>query len=116
MLSVAAAETALDERMDGVTDKPEASADNPPKKQPTTSLAVSYFIARFGIFVVILAIFWLVGFRGLPGALAAAILSIPVSFFGLTKMRVRVAEAMAERKQTQTSLRDEFRTGGRDGK
>lgn len=100
--------------MNGVSDESEASAEKPLKKQPTTSLAVSYFIARFGIFVVILAIFWLIGFEGLPGALAAAIVSIPVSFFALGKMRVRVATAMAERKHSQLSMRDEFRSTGKD--
>lgn len=97
-----------------VTDEPDTSAENPPKKSRPTLLAVSYFMARFGIFVLILAVFWLFGFGGLPGALAAAILSIPVSFFLLGRMRVQVAEAMADRRQSQLSLRDEFRTAGTD--
>ena len=111
---MAAAWLAVNETIDGVTDKPEPTAETPKAKQPTTSLAASYFVARIGIFLVILAIFWLVGFRGLPGALAAAILSIPVSFFALTNMRVRVAGAMATRKEAQLNMRDEFRNTGKE--
>ena len=104
----------VNEIIDDVIDKPGAPSETPQKKQATTSLAVSYFVARLGIFLAIMAVFWLVGFGGLPGALAAAILSIPVSFFVLSGLRVRVAEAMAERQQSQLSLRDEFRTTGKD--
>lgn len=94
-----------------MTEKPETSAATAPKKQSTTALAAGYFLARLGIFLVIMAIFWLVGFTGLPGALAAAIVSIPVSFFALSSMRVRVAEAMAERREEQLGLKREFRGG-----
>ncbi|MFV0533257.1 MAG: DUF4229 domain-containing protein [Cumulibacter sp.] len=96
-----------------MSDTPESSSEVPQQKQSTTGLALSYFIARLGIFALILAGFWLIGFRGLPGAVAAAIVSIPVSFFALSKMRVRVAEGMSQRKEKQLSMRDEFRSTGK---
>lgn len=96
-----------------MTDKPDVPAEPEKTRTPAISLAVSYLVARLGIFAAILAIFWLVGFRGLPGALAAAIVSIPVSLFALSSMRVRVAETMAERKHGQISLRDQFRDTGK---
>lgn len=108
---VATTSRGVGEIIDAVTDKPETPAETTPRKQSTTALAVGYFLARLGIFLVIMAIFWLVGFTGLPGALAAAIVSIPVSFFALSSMRVRVAEAMADRRTEQISLKREFRGG-----
>lgn len=85
----------------------------PRKKQGAGSLAAAYFVARLGIFAAILALFWAFGFRGLPGALSAAIVSIPVSFYLLSGMRVRVAQRMEERKIEQLTLKDEFRTTGK---
>lgn len=99
-----------------MTEKPEASAAKMPKRQPAASLAAAYFVARLGVFLVILAIFWVVGFRGLPGALAAAILSIPVSFFTLGRMRQSVAIRMDERRAEQQNLKDEFRDAGKPDK
>lgn len=101
--------------MVGVSEKPAKSdSPTPEKQQSAGSLAAAYFVARLGIFIAILAIFWAVGFRGLPGALAAAILSIPVSFLVLGRMRERVAGRMHERKAEQLSLKEEFRTAGKD--
>lgn len=94
-----------------MNDQPEKTTA--PAKQPAASLAAAYFVARFGIFLAILGVFWLFGFRGLPGALAAAIVSIPVSFFLLTSMREKVAIRLAERKQAQLSVKDEFRNAGK---
>lgn len=95
-----------------MSEQPEKTT-TPPKRQPAASLAAAYFVARLGIFLAILGLFWLVGFRGLPGALAAAIVSIPVSFFLLTSMRERVATRLAERKQAQLSVKEEFRNAGK---
>lgn len=98
----------------GAAGSPKATAKS--GQQSTTGLAVAYFMARFGIFVAILAVFWLVGFRGLPGALAAAILSIPVSFFALGRMRERVAGRMEQRKSEQLDLKSEFRSAGKSAR
>ena len=97
-----------------MTEKPETPATKLPKQQPAASLAAAYFLARLGIFVAILAIFWWIGFDGLPGALGAAILSIPVSFFALGKMRERVAQRLEERRAGQQNLKEEFRTTGKN--
>lgn len=98
-----------------MTEKPEAPIGEI-KQRPAVMMAVGYLFARLAIFVLLLSVFWLSGFGGMPGALAAAILSIPISFFMLSGMRIRVAEAMQERREAQDDLREKFRSEGKSEK
>ncbi len=92
---------------------PEPAADQGDSK-PIAGLMVAYAVGRLGIFVILGAIFWAFGFRGLPGLLAAALISIPLSFVLLKVWRVELARRIEERKATQLSMKDAFRTTGRD--
>lgn len=98
-----------------MSEKPEVPIDEI-KQRPPVMMAVGYLFARLAIFVLLLSVFWLAGFGGMPGALAAAILSIPISFFMLSGMRIRVAEAMHERREAQGNIREQFRSGGKSEK
>lgn len=91
----------------------EPAADQVESK-PIAGLMVAYAVGRLGIFVTLGSIFWAFGFRGLPGLLAAALISIPLSFVALKVWRVELARRIEERKSTQLSMKDAFRTTGRD--
>lgn len=82
--------------------------------KPIAGLMAAYAVGRLGIFVILGAIFWAFGFRGLPGLLAAALISIPLSFVLLKVWRVELARRIEERKTAQLRMKDAFRTTGRD--
>lgn len=84
-----------------------------PASKSIGPMVAAYTMGRLVVFVVIAVIFYLVGFRGLPGMLGAAILSIPVSYFLLAKTRVELANRIAARKESELNRKDAFRTAGK---
>ncbi|GAB3306063.1 DUF4229 domain-containing protein [Epidermidibacterium keratini] len=90
------------------------ASDEPAGSKPIAALMAAYAVGRLGIFVILGMIFWAFGFRGLPGLLAAALISIPLSFVVLKAWRVELAKRIEERKVAQLSIKDEFRITDRD--
>jgi hypothetical protein len=70
---------------------------------------VAYTAARFGIFVVVAAVLFAVGFRSFVLVLAALLLSAPLSFFLLKRQRLAFAERVegrvSKRKEEKSRLR-----------
>ncbi|SOD70596.1 uncharacterized protein DUF4229 [Jatrophihabitans sp. GAS493] len=60
-----------------------------------------YTLLRVLIFAVLFGLLWLVGVKGLLGALIAAVLSIPVSFVLLARPRAMFAATIEENIQTR---------------
>lgn len=82
------------------------------QQQPVAALTLFYIVGRFAVFGALVGIFFLVGFRGFPGLIAAAFLSIPLSFLVLKPVRVRLAQRMLDRRLEKESVRDDFRSAG----
>lgn len=82
------------------------------KRQPVGALTLFYVVGRFAVFGALVGIFFLLGFRGFPGLIAAAFVSIPLSFFVLKPVRVRLAQRMLDRRLEKESVRDDFRSAG----
>ena len=53
-----------------------------------------YWLARTAIFVAVLAVLWLVGWRDLLAIIAAAIAAWPISYLLLPTLRARAQEQM----------------------
>lgn len=56
-----------------------------------------YTVLRFGLFLVLFAILWLLGVGGLLGALVAVVLSIPLSLVLLARPRAALARTIEQR-------------------
>ena len=78
--------------------------------KPVGPLMAAYFLARVGVFAVLVVIFYLVHFRGFPGLIAAAIVSIPVSYFVCRGWRIELARRMADRQEQKLQFKQEFKT------
>lgn len=107
-----AAQAAASDAPVGAT-KAASGAAAAPENKPIGGLIAVYTLGRMIVFAVLVVIFYLVGLRGLPGMIAGAIVSIPVSYFLLAKTRVEVANRIAARKESELSRKDAFRTAGK---
>lgn len=56
-----------------------------------------YTVLRFGLFLVLFAILWLLGVGGLLGAVIAVVLSIPLSLVLLARPRAALAKTIEQR-------------------
>lgn len=81
----------------------------PPRVAP---LFVAYFGGRFLVFVLLALVLYLVNFRGLPGLLAAAIASIPLSYLLFRGWRADLAARMIARRDAKVAAKDAFRASG----
>ncbi len=69
------------------------------------SAFVVYTAGRFGIFLATAAVLWLVGFRSWILALAAILLSMPVSYYALRRQRAALADSVERRIRDRRELR-----------
>ncbi len=81
-----------------------------PAVKPVGGLMAAYFVGRFGVFVVLVVICYLVHFRGFPGLIASALLSIPISYFLFRGWRVELAQRMAAKQEQKLQFKEEFKT------
>jgi hypothetical protein len=94
----------------------------PPRKQPATPAAVRptagqtlgamwlYTVLRFGMFLLLWAMLWLVRVPGLLAALIALVLSVPLSYVLLRRQRERVAANLQQRVTARQAQRHELDT------
>jgi len=80
------------------------------KAKPVGPLMAAYFLARVGVFAVLVVVFYFVHFRGFPGLIAAAIVSIPVSYLVCRGWRAELARRMADRHEQKLQIKQEFKT------
>lgn len=73
-----------------------------------------YTAGRIAIFAVLLALLWAANLGSYPGILFALLLSMPASYFLLSKQREALATAMNERREAKAALRVRLR-GNSDG-
>ncbi|WP_170111146.1 DUF4229 domain-containing protein [Antricoccus suffuscus] len=78
--------------------------------KPVGGLMAAYFVGRFGVFVVLVVICYLVHFRGFPGLIASALVSIPISYFLFRGWRVELAQRMAVKQEQKLRFKEEFKT------
>jgi Flp pilus assembly protein TadB len=86
-----------------------AEPGRPPREQPASPAAVRptagqtlaamwlYTVLRFGMFLLLWGMLWLVRVPGLLAALIALVLSVPLSFVLLRRQRERVAANLEQR-------------------
>lgn len=82
----------------------------PRAAKPVAALMAAYFVGRFGVFVVLVVLCYLVHFRGFPGLIASALASIPISYFLFRGWRVELAQRMTAKQEQKLLLKAEFKT------
>ncbi len=70
---------------------------------------VAYTAGRIGIFLATAAVLWLAGFRSWILALAAILLSMPVSYYVLRRQRAALARTVERRVSDRRELRARLR-------
>jgi hypothetical protein len=85
---------------------PTGGPASPPRLAPALAL---YTLGRLGIFLVLVALLWLVGLSGFLGLLLGLALSVPVSYLLLRPLRERVAEALAARSVARRPAKEDLR-------
>ncbi len=81
-----------------------------PASKPVGALMAAYFVGRFGVFVVLVVICYLLHFRGFPGLIASALVSIPISYFLFRGWRIELAQRMAAKQEQKLQLKQAFKT------
>lgn len=75
-------------------------------------LFVAYTVGRFGVFAVLVLVFYLCGFAGFPGLITAAIISVPLSYVVFRGWRMELANRIAAGRAAKINFKDEFRSAG----
>jgi hypothetical protein len=88
---------------------PSAPTGGPAAPPALAPALVLYTLGRIGIFVVLVALMWLVGLTGFLGLLLGLALSVPVSYLLLRPLRERVAEALAARSVARRTAKTDLR-------
>ena len=78
--------------------------------KPVGPLLAAYTVGRFGVFVLLIVIFYVVNYRGFPGLIAAALISIPVSYLLFRGWRTELAERIDAKNDRKLRFKEEFRT------
>jgi hypothetical protein len=89
---------------------PSAPTGGPAAPPALAPALVLYTLGRIGIFVVLVALMWLVGLTGFLGLLLGLALSVPVSYLLLRPLRERVSEALAARSVARRTAKEDLRT------
>jgi Protein of unknown function (DUF4229) len=85
---------------------PTGGPASPPRLAPALAL---YTLGRLGIFVVLVALMWLVGLQGFLGLALGLALSVPVSYLLLRPLRERTTEALAARSVSRRTTKADLR-------
>jgi hypothetical protein len=86
-----------------------------PDAQPKLfTLFLLYTLGRLAIAAALIALLWVLGLPGTPGFLFGVLLAMPVSFFVLSPVRVRLTSALAARNERKEALRAELRGSDTD--
>jgi hypothetical protein len=73
------------------------STQGPPSFGRSMGVFWLYTLLRFGLFGVLFGLLWLLGVRGLLGALIALVLSVPLSYVLLARPRAALANTIEQR-------------------
>jgi hypothetical protein len=96
-----------------VADQPGATeqggAVEPTAQPKLLPLFLLYTLGRLAIAAALIALLWVLGLPGTPGFLFGVLLAMPVSFFVLSPVRIRLTSAMAARQERKEALRAQLR-------
>jgi Protein of unknown function (DUF4229) len=95
----------------GASEQPGATAASgalsaPP---PLAKWFLLYTLGRLVIAAALIALLWVLGLPGFPGFLFGVLLSMPVSFFLLGRVRQRLTGALVARSERKEALRAQLR-------
>lgn len=93
----------------GTPGRPAAPTGGPASPPRLAPALVLYTLGRLAVFVVLVALLWLVGLTGFLGLLLGLALSVPVSYLLLRPLRERVAEAVAARSVARRTSKADLR-------
>lgn len=85
---------------------PTGGPASPPRLAPALAL---YTLGRLAVFVVLVALLWLVGLQGFLGLALGLAMSVPVSYLLLRPLRDRVTEAVAARSVARRASKADLR-------